>query len=96
MYTQDYDMIMPPTRSQPKFQNIVMPYIKNKSTFLCPVAKKPFVINSVVSGKNMVTIKSPASTWMIHDPKAHADGMWSVAYVDGHAKREKTATGGKK
>jgi hypothetical protein len=96
MYTQDYDMIMPPTRSQPKFQNVVMPYIKNKSIFLCPASKTPFVINPAISGKNMKTVKSPASTWMLHDPKAHADGMWSIAFVDGHAKRAKTATGGTK
>jgi prepilin-type processing-associated H-X9-DG protein len=89
MYAQDYDEKLPPMKTSAKFQKAVMPYIKNAKIFLCPATQKPYALNATLNHKSMAKIKTLATTAAIFDAKPHADGMYSVAYVDGHVKREK-------
>lgn len=98
MYTQDYDERLPLLTSTGKFQNIVFPYIKNRSVYICPVTNAAYQPVAALSGKLVEKIKRPAETIVIRDAKPHPSGTGGVVYVDGHTKLLKSlpATGGKK
>jgi hypothetical protein len=103
MYAQDYDERLPPMKSAAQTQNLLNPYLKNKTLFTCPATQKPYVFNTRLSGMNTAKIAKPASTPLFCDAQAHGDGKWTVAYTDGHVKRETTrpsafapSNGGKK
>jgi hypothetical protein len=90
MYTEDWDEKLPPMHTAADIQNRIQPYIKkNRNLLLCPVTKKPYMPNAALSGKPIKGIKSPSTMMLLRDAKPHADGMWSVGYVDGHVKRER-------
>jgi prepilin-type processing-associated H-X9-DG protein len=93
MYAQDFDEKLPPMASAARFQKVMMPYIKNAKTFLCPATQKPYVLNTTLNHKSKAKIKALATTATFFDAEPHADGMYSVAYVDGHVKREKKVPG---
>lgn len=91
MYCQDYDERFPPMKSYSKFQKVVLPYIKKTSVFTCPVTGKPYKLNATLNQSAIAKVKAPAGTPLVYDASPHSDGMWTVAYADGHAKREKKA-----
>ena len=91
MYVQDYDEVLPPTKSMAKMQTLLNPYIKNNSIFACPATGTAYKVNPALSGKKMVTIKAPATTVTFYDAKPHADGRYRVGYLDGHVKVEAKA-----
>src|SRR5437879_2050248 len=43
MYSQDYDDRFPPMKNTAQTQNLLNPYIKNKSLFTCPATQKPYM-----------------------------------------------------
>src|SRR5260221_13296758 len=89
MYLQDYDERLPPMRSAAATQTAIYPYVKNRKVFVCPATSKPYVPNAAVGNKLLAKIPKPVTTMIWRDAKPHADGMWTVAYLDGHVKREK-------
>lgn len=89
MYSQDYDGTFPPTDTMEKFAKAISPYARRrKGLFACPVDGKPYALNTTLSGKKLKSIKSPGSTVMLYDSEAHPDGLFTVAYLDGHVRRE--------
>lgn len=96
MYIQDYDEKLPPMKSMAKLQPLLMPYIRNKSVFVCPATGKPYKPNASIGGKKLAAIKLPAMTTAFSDAKPHPDGMMFTAFVDGHVKGKATPKAGKK
>ena len=87
MYSQDYDEVLPPMKDVKKFQDVVMPYIKNLATFINPATSKPYVPNAILSEHKLATIPEPASFVLIYEDSPAADGTRGVVFVDGHTKR---------
>jgi prepilin-type processing-associated H-X9-DG protein len=62
--------------------------------FFCPVTNEPYELNPSVSGLEVgwefSNVENPASLMVFHDARPHPDGLWTVAYLDGHVQREKT------
>ena len=88
MYSQDYDETLPAMKTTTAFQTGLQPYTKNTAIFSCPDTNAVYQPNAKLHRAKMAKIKAPATTWLVSDPKPHADKLWTVAYVDGHVKRE--------
>lgn len=83
-YAQDYDEKMPPMQTPGAFEAAVNPYVRNPQDFVCPATNEPFIPNAALSHVFVGTIADPARTVVFSDPAAHADGISTVAYLDGH------------
>jgi hypothetical protein len=68
--------------------------------FVCPATRLPYELNPELSnvdiGWNFAKVKNPQSVVLLRDPRPHADGRWTIGYLDGHVGREKSVPGGKK
>ena len=91
MYTQDYDERLPPMQSMAGTQKCIEPYIRNRQVFNCPATTKPYKINTALSGKLLAVIAEPSKAVTFYDALPHQDTQFSVAYLDGHVKREAKA-----
>lgn len=83
MYAQDYDGRLPPMESMTGTRKAIYPYVKNNQVFLCPTNAMPYKTNPAVSLKPIAVIAEPSKTVGFYDPAPHADGKYSVAYLDG-------------
>ena len=88
MYVQDYDERLPPMQSMAGVHKRLQPYVKNMTVFTCPATTKPYRTNPVLSGKALAAIAEPAKAVTFYDAAPHADGLNTVAYLDGHVDRE--------
>jgi prepilin-type processing-associated H-X9-DG protein len=88
MYAQDYDEMFPYGKTTAVIKPKVFPYIKNNQLFVDPVSGKDFMYNPGMSAMAQSRLHSPVTTVLYHSPKAHTDGKFTVAYADGHCKRE--------
>ena len=65
--------------------------------FVCPVTRRAYEMNRAMSSKDIgwgfAKVKQPGSIVLLHDPKPHSDGLWTVGYLDGHVSREKRPPG---
>jgi len=86
MYVEDNDGLYPNLADQPKTRQLITPYIKNSSVYVCPVTTKPFMFASDLSQKRPRDVKSLANVIVLRDQAAHTDGFLTVGYVDGHVK----------
>ena len=92
MYVQDYDETFP--RKKALYVDLVMPYIKNREVFTCPLDVKgtiTYTFNANLQDASLASINSPAETVMLYEGKNmqldyRHDGKAVVAFVDGHAK----------
>lgn len=92
MYANDYDDIL--KLKAGTWSDSIMPYIKNKALFTCPLDKPgaaSYSFNSALSGKNYAVVASPAQTVMIYEGKNKQlnfrhDGKATVGFADGHVK----------
>jgi hypothetical protein len=96
MYVQDYDEKYPLMKTAVQLQPRLLPYVKNRAIFTCPVTKKPYQPNAGLSYKKLASFASPATTWALRDAQAHPDRMWTVGWLDGHVTRVKTLPGAPK
>lgn len=88
MYAQDYDEMYPYGKTTAAIKPKVMPYLKNKAIFVDPTSGKDFAYNANMSAMALARMKNPAGTVLFHSPVAHTDGKFTIAYADGHCKRE--------
>jgi hypothetical protein len=51
MYAQDYDEVLPPMQDAKKFQQLLVPYLKDQRFLTNPYSGKPFTPNVKLSGK---------------------------------------------
>ena len=90
MYVQDYDEVFPAMTTPAHLQHRVLPYVKNRSVFNCPVTQADYQGNPGLNYVRMAAIKSPATTVLLRDVKPHTDEadkpVWNAAYADGHVK----------
>lgn len=82
-YTQDYDEIYPPMKTQSAFQAAVRPYVGNSRVFVDPANGKPFVPNPALSQVSSASIADPAHTVVFQTDKPYKNGVPTVAYADG-------------
>ncbi len=104
MYAQDHDETLP---DADKWMDQLVPYLKNEAIYKCPGAldlEYGYAMNAALSGMDIKTIVSPATTVMFFDsdlgtrnaaggPEAICDpprhnGGNNYAYADGHATLE--------
>lgn len=72
----------------------IMPYIKNKAVFTCPLDKSgaaSYSFNAELTGKNSAVIADPAKTVLLYEGKNKKldfrhDGRATVGFADGHVK----------
>ena len=92
MYTQDYDEEFP--RKNASYMDLIMPYIRNRAVFTCPLDKEgtiTYSINANIQQATLASIVAPEKTVLLYEGKnmqldfRHA-GTAAVAFVDGHAK----------
>jgi prepilin-type processing-associated H-X9-DG protein len=86
LFTQDHDEHYPKAASFQEVNRQIQPYIKDNRVAVCP-AGKAYQYNLALSGVSLANIKAPAQTPLLRDSAAHADGMVTVAFADGHVKR---------
>jgi prepilin-type processing-associated H-X9-DG protein len=92
MYVQDYDEIFP--RKKASYVDLVMPYIKNRQVFTCPLDARgtiSYTFNANIQGVSDASIAAPAMTVLLYEGKNmqldyRHDGRAAVAFVDGHVK----------
>jgi hypothetical protein len=87
MYGIDWDENLPSVTSSAQMQKLLAPYVRNPKVFKCPVCGLPYKFSHAFSGKTMVSFKNNADVVVAYDPKPHADGLYTVCYIDNHAKR---------
>ncbi len=87
MYVQDYDEMFPAGKTTAVIKPKLMPYLKNPPIFIDPVSGKDFVYNAALDKFPVAALKTPAQSVMFYSPKIHTDGMYTVAFTDGHCKR---------
>jgi hypothetical protein len=90
LYAHDYNDVLPPTKSLPRLQKLLQPYLKSKELFTCPATHLPYQASSSLSARTLASIKSPATEPGFCDTRPHADGSYGVVYMDGHADRVKS------
>ncbi|GEM_PF-4150953 len=88
MYVQDNDERFPYGKTTAEIKPKLLPYLKNPAIFVDPTSGKDFVYNAGLSKLPQILLKEPTKSVMFYSPSAHTDGMFSVAYTDGHCKRE--------
>ena len=91
MYAMDYDDIFPYGKTMAENKPLIQPYLKflkAEEAFVDPTSGKDFVYNPALSKMPKPWIKDPLKSVMFYSPSAHTDGQFTVAYVDGHCKRE--------
>lgn len=100
IYELDFDERIPPASI---WQDATESYRKPEEFPRCPDAKSPmsYAMNSAVSGMSVEKMSTPAETVLLFEadaqlPNAHGgqewfvrrhNGMGSIGYTDGHAKR---------
>jgi len=94
-YIQDNDEIFPPMTTPAAFEAAVYPYVKSHVAFVCPETNKPFVPNASLNNLSLAAVSDPVNTTLFSDPDPHADGIKTVAYVDGHVVHGNYIPGGK-
>lgn len=87
MYAQDNDETFPPMRSAAQVQNRLRPYVRDASSFYCPVTRQPYKPSQALSGKSLSSIEVLSTVTMLSDARAHPDGTENIAYADAHVKR---------
>ncbi len=83
-YTQDYDEVYPPMKTQAAFQAAVLPYARNSSIFVDPANGKPFLPNPALSQVPTSSITTPSQTVLFQSSTPYMNGVPTVAYADGH------------
>jgi len=86
-YAQDHNEVLPPMQSSWQFENAVYPYIHSHYRFRCPATGVPYKTNAKLSGQSLSTIRDYYTTWVVKDAKKHPDGLFTIAYLDGHVTR---------
>lgn len=86
-YAQDWDETFPPMKNETTFQQIIAPYTHSTTVFTCPATQLPYARNLTLSGMPESIISDLGRTWAVKDAKPHADGLKTVAYLDGHVTR---------
>ncbi len=88
-YAADYDDVLPYVQSAPSPMKAVDPYVKNLQLWESknPKGGKP-LFNMALAGFSMADIPEVANTPMLYDAVPWPDGMFLVAYADGHVKFE--------
>ncbi len=85
MYVQDYDETLPPMYSPAQYDNLLLPYLQNKSTIACPITFTLYLPTASLSGIPLAMIEAPASTVVLQDYRKHPDRSFTYGYADGHA-----------
>lgn len=86
-YVQDYDETfpMPEQMTVPdKFRDAILPYVRDRAAFVCPVTSKLYLPNKSLGGKHRADVGNPAATAFFRDAAPHADGKFNVAFADRH------------
>lgn len=92
-YVQDYDEHFPAQMTtQAGFQAALLPYTSGPAAFICPATSKPYTPNSALAGQSMAAFNRD-TTVAFQDPKAHADGLKTVTYLDGTVMRGNVVQG---
>jgi len=88
MYVADYDMRLPPMRSATQLQPLLMPYVKDPTSFIDPTSGTLFGVNTSLSRKSMKSIRNPANIVIFYQmqPDPATNKRW-VAFLDGHVKQ---------
>ncbi len=87
MYANDYDDVLPFAQSTGTVQRVTRPYSKNDEIWKTKNPKGgQFRFNMALSGVAETEIPEPASTVLVYESEAWADGRRAVAFADGHAK----------
>jgi prepilin-type processing-associated H-X9-DG protein len=89
IYANDYDDVLPNGASTAQVQKLTEPYIKNLNLWktLNPAGGR-LLFNTKLSGVNMQSLDSIATTPMLYETKPWSDGRRVVGYADGHVKAE--------
>lgn len=86
-YTQDNDETLPPMQNAQVFQAAVRPYAVSAAAFYCPETGLPYTPNAALSGKFLTSLSGDTDTIeLARDSQPHADGLYTVLFVDGTVK----------
>ena len=83
-YAQDNDETFPPMDTTSHVQAVLAPYGVSTRLFTCPATGQPYEFNASLSYVTLGSIISPSTAVLVQDPVAHADGVSTIGYADGH------------
>jgi hypothetical protein len=83
-YALDHDEHLPPTRSERAFEMALLPYVKDRSVFLCPATHLLYRLNPAVSNQTLAAIADFGTAKLLRDARPHPDGEITIAYLDGY------------
>ena len=86
-YAQDSDELLPTMNTPSEFQAVVLPYAKDPALFYCPDTGLPYTPNATLSHQSIGQYPSVENVEVLRDTEAHADGLLTVAFLDGHVER---------
>lgn len=86
-YCQDYDEMLPLVVSSSQVEGVLLPYVKQRSYFDCPVTGAHYRVYTDLSAQSLAAIPNPYQVPTMHDGVPHPDGLETVAYLDGHLER---------
>lgn len=87
MYANDYDDVFPYVQSTSSAQSVLLPYVKNPTTFFAADGRTRFVFNMAVAGVEMPRIERPGDVVLWYEERPASDGRRAVAFADGSARR---------
>ena len=87
-YAQQNDENFPPMGNAREFQAALLPYVKDPAVFRCPDTGLPYTPNAALSRQSYSLIAGDLDTVPVaQDSAAHADGLSTIVFLDGHVER---------
>src|SRR5579862_4440295 len=88
MYAQDYDEVLPLYKTPSQYQAQLLPYVAGIRVGVCPATHTLYLPNNGLSAKSLFAIPQPAQMQLLRDQFPHADGKYTIGYLDGHVVRK--------
>jgi hypothetical protein len=87
MYVVDYDDAFPNSMTPTGIATELGPYMSKPGELTCPATGKRYKPNAALAGVLLGSISNPDGTSVFQDSVPHADGLFTVTYVNGSVYR---------
>jgi hypothetical protein len=79
VYTHDYNYVFPPMKNLASIGPLLAPYLQNKTAFINPDTKQPFLLNSSLSSRDLFSVykesyQKKQSIVALYEATSRADG----------------------
>jgi len=90
VYALHNDNRLPEFTTYNEFISNISRFLTDKSVVRCPDTKLDYTVNVALSGIDLSTLPSPATTWLITDAQPHIYGSYNTLMADGHVEQYNT------